>query len=233
MPPDPLRTLLAGETEVTALRRDLYAVRAERGAAAARNALEAVAVRRVWSTGRLAAALRCGPGQVVFFGCGMDTRPRRLLVPGLAIYEVETAAALGAKEALLSRAPYGSFSSVPTPVAADLERPPEWQAALASAGFDASRPAVWVVEDVLCRLAWGEAQAVLQAAARGPLGTTVIADCPTPATAELGRFGVRCPETCLSALGFATCEASQLGDPSANFGGLDASAPPVYVPGGW
>ena len=88
-----------------------------------------------------------GPRQAVLLGAGLDTRAWRLLWPmGSTVFEVDRAGALETKASMLDEA-----RAVPacrrTEVAADLGG--VWDTALVDAGFDPSRPTIWLAEDLL------------------------------------------------------------------------------------
>jgi len=99
------------------------------------------------------------PRQTVLLGAGLDTRAWRLLWPmGSTVFEVDRADALEPKACMLDE-----VRAVPAcrriAVAADLER--AWDAALLDAGFDRSRPTVWLAEGLLFYLTNALLRAVL------------------------------------------------------------------------
>jgi methyltransferase (TIGR00027 family) len=89
-----------------------------------------------------------GFDQVVIAAAGMDTRAYRLTWPHpVKVYELDRPAVLDRKEVAL--AGYEPAANVHRhAVRADLVTD-DWRAALAQAGFDAGRAAVWVLEGVL------------------------------------------------------------------------------------
>jgi len=86
--------------------------------------------------------------QVVIAAAGMDTRAYRLTWPHpVDVYELDRPAVLDRKESALAE--YESAANVRRHlVGADLVAD-DWRAELVKSGFDAGRPAVWVLEGVL------------------------------------------------------------------------------------
>ena len=99
-----------------------------------------------------------GARQVVLLGSGLDTRAFRLSwPPSVALFELDQAAVLGFKDAVLGRLGARPACGRAT-VGVDLRE--DWPAALVGAGLDAAAPTAWVAEGVLAYLA-GDAQAGL------------------------------------------------------------------------
>jgi methyltransferase (TIGR00027 family) len=85
--------------------------------------------------------------QVVVLGAGLDTRSYRLPWPaGTRLFELDQEAVLDHKESVLARAGVTPRCARRV-IAADLFG--DWPAALAAAGFDTQRPAVWLLEGLL------------------------------------------------------------------------------------
>lgn len=91
-------------------------------------------------------------GQVVILGAGLDTRAFRLELPG-PVYELDSADTLAFKAGIVGDRP-GRVA-----VPADLSTP--WADVLIDAGFDCTRPTVWVIEGLLPYLASEPQQQVL------------------------------------------------------------------------
>jgi methyltransferase (TIGR00027 family) len=95
----------------------------------------------------LAAAGNSGLRQVVILGSGLDTRAYRLWwPPGTTVYEIDRPEVLDFKAEVLA-----GLQATPAvnrrEIGADLRQ--DWLAALHRAGFDATQPTVWVVEQLL------------------------------------------------------------------------------------
>ncbi|MFC9424898.1 SAM-dependent methyltransferase [Streptomyces sp. NPDC056987] len=91
-----------------------------------------------------------GVRQVVLLGAGLDSRAFRLgWPPGCVVHEIDTAAVLAFKQAVLDRS-----GAVPAadrrPLAADLRH--DWADALTGAGFDPAVPTAWLAEGLLLYL---------------------------------------------------------------------------------
>ena len=96
----------------------------------------------------LLAATADGIGQVVLLAAGLDGRAFRLPWPaGTRVFEIDTAEVLGFKEELTGDL---ATTAARTTVAVDLRD--DWPAALRRAGFDPSRPTVWLAEGLLIYL---------------------------------------------------------------------------------
>lgn len=183
--------------------------------------------------------------QVVLLAAGMDTRAFRIPWPaGVTIFEVDRDEIFDHKEAVLSRAG-ASPSCDRRLVRADLARP--WTAALASAGFDKSKPAAFLVEGLLMYLDEHEALALLAAirdiAAPGSwlAGDAVNSEVLTSsymarymnALREVGapwKFGIDDPEAFLARFGWAAAVV-QPGEPEASYGRWAFPTAPRAVPG--
>ena len=106
-------------------------------------------------------AVDAGCRQVVLLGAGLDSRAFRLgLGEDVTVFELDQAPVLDFKQAVLDE-----HGATPTgtrvPVRADLRD--DWPRALSAAGFDASRPAVWVAEGLLMYLTRRDADRLLAA----------------------------------------------------------------------
>ena len=98
--------------------------------------------------------------QVVLLGAGLDTRSFRLAWPaGTHVYELDREAVLVHKERVLARAGVRARCARRV-VVADLAD--DWPAALAGAGFEAARPATWLLEGLLFYLPWEQLVRVLE-----------------------------------------------------------------------
>jgi methyltransferase (TIGR00027 family) len=98
--------------------------------------------------------------QVVLLGAGLDTRSFRLAWPaGTRVYELDREAVLVHKERVLARAGVRARCARRV-VVADLAD--DWPAALAGAGFEAGRPATWLLEGLLFYLPWEQLVRVLE-----------------------------------------------------------------------
>ncbi len=88
-----------------------------------------------------------GIRQVVIMAAGLDTRAFRLAWPeGTRLFELDQPEVLAYKEDMLNAA--GAQPRCErTAIGVDLAQP--WQDALLAAGFDAARPAVWLLEGFL------------------------------------------------------------------------------------
>jgi methyltransferase (TIGR00027 family) len=87
----------------------------------------------------------CTVRQVVLAASGLDTRAFRLAwPPGTEVFELEQPHLLIYKDMLLAHVGVSSSSCVRHAVGVDLNR--RWDYALRAAGFDASRPSVWLLE---------------------------------------------------------------------------------------
>lgn len=112
----------------------------------------------------MVSAAAAGVRQVVLLAAGLDTRAYRLPWPqGTVLFELDAARVLRFKDRVLTSA--GAHAGCARrAVPADLRT--EWTAALEAAGFDAARPAAWLVEGLLPYLDDGETAALLRAVDR-------------------------------------------------------------------
>lgn len=94
-------------------------------------------------------ALSCGVAQIVIIGAGYDGRPLRFATPGVRWFEVDHPATQADKTRRLADigAEVGHIAFVTVDLTTD-----DLPAALADAGFDAARPALFIVEGVLSYL---------------------------------------------------------------------------------
>jgi methyltransferase (TIGR00027 family) len=184
--------------------------------------------------------------QVVLLGAGMDARAFRLPWPdGARLFELDHPSVLEAKAAALSAA--GAQPRCErVAVGAALARP--WAAALQSAGFDAARPSLWLLEGLLVYLAPEEVHAMLtQVAALAASGSVLGVDLVAAATlaqpevapaldrfARDGtpwRFGTDEPERLLALYGWSA-RALQVRDVAARYGRALRPAASPSMPGG-
>jgi methyltransferase (TIGR00027 family) len=104
-----------------------------------------VAVRTRFFDETVRAALDAGTRQLVLVAAGMDSRAFRLeFPPGCRVFEIDQPEVLEYKAAKLGdAAPRCERITVPVDLRED------WPAALRAAGFDASAPALWLLEGLL------------------------------------------------------------------------------------
>lgn len=100
--------------------------------------------------------LGSGLEQVVLLAAGLDARAWRLPWPtGTTVYELDQPQVLAYKAERLAAPPVAGRRAV----AVDLRD--DWSAALLEAGFEAARPAAWLVEGLLAYLEPAEARTLL------------------------------------------------------------------------
>lgn len=104
-------------------------------------------------------AIAAGCCQVVLVAAGLDSRAFRLDPPeNVTVFELDQAAVLDFKQAVLdTRGAVPACKRVPVPV--DFRG--DWARALSAAGFDQTRPAIWVAEGFLMYLSLHEAEGLL------------------------------------------------------------------------
>jgi methyltransferase (TIGR00027 family) len=118
---------------------------------------------------------RGGIAQVVMVAAGMDARAFRFdWPPELRWFEVDRAEIFGQKEAVLAE--MGAVARCRRAlVQADLEH--DWSGPLAEAGFDAARPALFVIEGLLVYLEAAAVEQVMGTVAEvAAAGSGVVAD---------------------------------------------------------
>lgn len=186
-----------------------------------------------------------GIRQIVTVAAGFDTRAFRLRWPdGLRFFELDQASVLEHKEHILSEAgaqPRCERFAIVADLAAN------WEAALDDAGFDARRPAAWLMEGLLFylppeRLAELLERAMAHAAARSRLGFDVINR--SALTSAITREWVEMqaqsgapwlgtmdnPQKFLEARGWKA-RAVMMGGREANYGRWPYPVIPAMVPG--
>jgi methyltransferase (TIGR00027 family) len=187
-----------------------------------------------------------GAVQVVIVAAGLDTRAYRRAWPeGTRLFELDRPELLAAKQQVLDR--LGARPRCDRRTAGVDFTAPTWGDALIGAGFDATRPAVWIVEGLLPYL---DAPAVHQIIARtaslAAPGSRLAADVvgrsflESPwtqafrdAVAQDGapwRFGTEEPEALFGEGGWHAT-ATRPGDPGANFGRWPFPVVPRGMPG--
>jgi methyltransferase (TIGR00027 family) len=95
----------------------------------------------------------CAQGctQVVVAGAGVDTRAFRLPWPeGIRLWELDLPDVLAFKEAVVTE---GGWQAACTRTVVPLDLSQDWPSRLLGAGFDRTRPAVWLAEGLLAYLA--------------------------------------------------------------------------------
>jgi methyltransferase (TIGR00027 family) len=118
-------------------------------------------------------ALAAGIGQVVFLGAGLDTRACRLVAPaGALAYELDQRANTDSKLRRL-RAIYGQIPERVRVIPVDFESD-DLAAVLATAGFDGTRPALFVWEAVTQYLTEGAVRATFAFLAKAAAGSRLV-----------------------------------------------------------
>ncbi|MGX7827332.1 class I SAM-dependent methyltransferase [Actinokineospora sp. 24-640] len=191
-----------------------------------------------------AALTETGHEQVVIAAAGMDTRAYRLAWPHpVTVYEIDREPVLAHKSGRLAgHTPAVARREVPADLVAD-----DWRAALTAAGFDRTRPAVWLVEGLFYYLPPTAAHRLLaelsafcapESRLAADLVNTLALDAPSTRElmalyADWGSpwlFGCDEPELAFAAHGFSVA-AVQPGEPGADFGRWSDSVTPRDVPG--
>jgi len=152
---DPYARRLAGETGMAMVKS---AAGELLRSADPRNAYLSIRTRFI-DDAVVSAARERGIGQVVMVAAGMDARAFRFDWPAeLRWFEVDRAEIFEQKERLLAE--MGAVARCRRAVVrADLER--EWSGRLIEAGFDAARPALFVIEGLLVYLEAAAAERVM------------------------------------------------------------------------
>ncbi|MCW5253895.1 class I SAM-dependent methyltransferase [Streptomyces sp. SHP 1-2] len=193
-----------------------------------------IAIRTRYFDDAVADVLReTGAAQIVLVAAGMDTRAFRLAWPaGATVYEVDHAALIDEKRERLRR--LGAEARADRrEVRADLAG--DWLPALAAAGFDASRPTVWITEGLLFFLTEDQAAGLLRtlgsvsapgsrlvvdfvsrALLRSPFSQSFLRGLREDGTPW--RFGTDEPERFLAGTGWKTHEVREPGEPGAGEG---------------
>jgi methyltransferase (TIGR00027 family) len=171
--------------------------------------------------------------QVVMLGAGLDTRPYRLpLSPHLTWYEIDHPGPLSEKTAVLGGAvPRCALIRVPTDVLDG------WALDLAAAGWDSSRPTLWIAEGLFFYLPASGVSALLAATFTGSAAGSALGADVMGATGLVGPgldayrryaasaglpppFGSDDPARLFAGAGWAGAVVSRAGGPDANFGRL-------------
>lgn len=194
----------------------------------------------------LARAREDGFGQIVLAAAGLDTRAHRLAWPaGVTVFEMDRGSVLEYKLATLRKLgaePRCDFRLVN----ADLTG--EWLTSLQRAGFDSSRPSVWLLEGLLYYLSERDVSGLLaQIRAATSAGDWLCADLVNqtalqkdhPIAGRLWsiyerrgvgfRSGCDEPEALWAAHGFRA-SALQPGDPEASYERWSVTMPARHVP---
>ncbi|NLU66104.1 SAM-dependent methyltransferase [Streptomyces sp. HNM0574] len=174
-----------------------------------------------------------GVRQVVLVAAGMDTRAFRLgWPPGVTVYEVDHEALVREKRARLER--LGATARTERrEVGADLAG--EWLPRLEEAGFDRSRPVLWVAEGLFFFLTREQATGLLrllrsasapgsalatdfasEALLRSPFSRRFLEHLRADGTPW--RFGTDEPEEFLAGSGWKAVEVKEPGEPGAGRG---------------
>lgn len=139
----------------------------------ARGIWGGVLCRKRYADEKVSEAVDAGIRQVVLLGAGFDTRACRLVVPrGAAAYEVDLPANIADKRRVL-RTVYGRVPEHLALVPVDFETD-DLAAALATAGFDPGRPALFVWEAVTQYLTEEAVRATLTFLAKAAAGSRLI-----------------------------------------------------------
>jgi methyltransferase (TIGR00027 family) len=129
--------------------------------------------RKRYADDAVADALASGIGQVVFLGAGLDTRAYRLVDPaGAVAFELDQRANTDYKLRRL-RAVLGAVPERVRVIPVDFEVD-DLAAALAAAGFDGGRPALFVWEAVTQYLTEESVRATFTFLAKAPAGSRLI-----------------------------------------------------------
>jgi len=111
------------------------------------NFADAMAARTRFFDDFFAAAVAAGVRQAVILASGLDARSYRLDWPAdMVVYEIDQPEVIAFKRETLADLGAQPTTDLRT-VAIDLRQ--DWPAALAAAGFDASRPTAWIAEGLL------------------------------------------------------------------------------------
>lgn len=221
--PDPYARLLAGtQYDVAYARREHH------------YAKPRIAIRTKYFDNFLANCLNAVPdANFVLLGAGMDSRCLRL--PSLAkrhtVYELDVEAVINVKEHLLSL-----LRPAPVPrctvhrLAADLSAS-AWMEILLEAGFDTSRPTVWLLEGLVYYQQERRVNQLLREIRSlsafgswvGFSAVTRISDSRQFVSAMMD------PIVSVSNAGFTCCTVDVLGGPNANYGRWPVATPQKIV----
>ena len=117
-----------------------------------------VAVRTRFFDDYFADAMAAGCRQAVLVAAGLDARGLRLgWPPDARVYELDQGPVLAFKERVIGAQAAGGARRRPVPV--DLRE--DWPATLVAAGFDAGRPAAWLIEGLLPALTAADSDRLL------------------------------------------------------------------------
>jgi methyltransferase (TIGR00027 family) len=143
----------------------------------------------------VATALSGSTRQVVIVGSGLDSRAYRLEWPaGTVVYEIDLPKVIEFKATTLAREGARPRTEVRM-VGADLRQ--DWPAALCHAGFDPSRPTVWLVEGLMIGYLPGDAQDRLlgHITALSSVASQLVADHLHADSPSVGSFLLEVAET--------------------------------------
>ncbi|WP_369393217.1 class I SAM-dependent methyltransferase [Streptomyces sp. CG1] len=180
--------------------------------------------------------------QVVLAPSGMDSRAYRIDWPGhIRYFEVDRPAVLAFKaDRLQDVTPRVAHRTVAVDLTAD-----DWEQRLVDAGYDASLPSTWLLEGLLYYIPEADTHRMLEhvAAVMAP-GSRIAADLVNAAALTLPHmrglldvfagwgcpwlFGSDEPEALFDRYGFGV-EATQPGEPGADFGRWPDPVPPRHI----
>jgi len=184
--------------------------------------------------------LSAGILQVVLLGAGLDTRAYRLALTGAThIFELDRAGVLEEKDRILSAAGARPRSARST-VAVDLTG--TWTDALTSAGFEASRPSMWIAEGLLFYLNEQQVRSLLGSArsladrdsvfAADVFGTGLLEQAQMQPYLRWLESAQLPPPFCnddpaglFASCGWAPARITEPGQPDANYGRFTAHGP--------
>jgi methyltransferase (TIGR00027 family) len=224
---DPLARRLAGDKGFEIL---------ERGKATTPFDLPVIPIRTKWIDEIFARAML---DQIVILAAGMDARAFRMDLHGKKVFEVDRDFVLAYKRERISDEPKCDRVEVPIDLRDD------WPSALAKAGFDAARPAIFLVEGLFVYLEEASVRSILaRIDGLAAKGSEIVFECNNRALLEspvmaarlafvrdLGApwiFGVDDPKSLVPATWSATVE--DFADVGARYGRWPLPAMPANLP---